>query len=112
MNTQTHDSRLTALLNANKQTLHLIHRLSRFPSQPGVSSQHPDVEDPRIELGAEIHQSLKNQEEEFELLRQEIEDQANASSWTASARRRESERDRERTSLAAQVTRVGEDLRS
>lgn len=66
----------------------------------------------RVELSAEIHQNLKEQEEEFELLRQEVEDQTDCGNWTSAARRRDSEADKERTALVAQVTRLGEDLRS
>lgn len=66
----------------------------------------------RVELSAEIHQSLKEQEEEFELLRQEVEDQTDRGSWTSAARRRDSEADKERTALVAQITRLEEDLRS
>ena len=64
-----------------------------------------------MELSAEIHQSLKEQEEDFELLRQEVEDQTNTSSWSSSARRRDSGKNSQRRDLAAQVTRLSEDLK-
>ncbi|KAL8975496.1 MAG: hypothetical protein Q9197_000286 [Variospora fuerteventurae] len=101
--------RLQTIYDAHKQTLHLIHRLSKLQATPGSSFLDPEAGDARLELSAEIHQSLKEQEEEFELLRQEVEDQTNTASWTSSARRRDSERERERTGLAAQVARLGED---
>ena len=62
-----------------------------------------------MELSAEIHQSLKEQEEEFELLRQGFEDLNNNGSW---ARKRDTERDQENIALAAQITRLEEDLKS
>ena len=111
MSTQALNARLTFLFESLKQTQQLISRLSKFPAQPGSSSSSLDEGDARVELGAEIHQSLKEQEEEFELLRQEVEDQTNTSSWSSSAHRRNSVKDSQRTDLAAQVTRLGEDLK-
>lgn len=111
MNPQKLSERLTPLFEAHKQALHLIHRLSKLPTQPGSNSLKPDAADARVELSAEIHQSLKEQEEEFELLRQEAEDLTSTGSWST-VRRREGETDKERTALAAQITRLGEDLRS
>lgn len=64
-----------------------------------------------MELSAEIHQSLKEQEDDFDLLRQEVEDQTNSVDWSSSAGPRGSGRDRERTDLASQITRLGEDLK-
>lgn len=112
MNTQKLKARLTPLFEAHKQTLHLIYRLSKLPIQPGSSPLNPEAADARVELSAEIHQSLKEQEEEFELLRQEFEDQADRGSWAPATRRRDSVVDKERAGLAAQITRLGEDLRS
>lgn len=111
MSTQALNARLTTLFESLKQTQQLITRLSKFPAQPGSTSSKVDEGDARVELGAEIHQSLKEQEEEFELLRQEVEDQTNTSSWSSSARRRDSAKDSQRTDLAAQITRLGEDLK-
>lgn len=103
-------ARSTSLYDAHRQTLHLITRLSKLPIQPGSSSLDPEEADARVELSAEIHQNLKDQEEELELLRQEVEDLTNTSSWNGRLRR-DSEKDREFTSLAAQVARLGEDLK-
>ena len=111
MSTQALNARLTPLFESLKQTQQLITRLSKFPAPPGSSSSSLDEGDARVELGAEIHQSLKEQEEEFELLRQEVEDQTNTSSWSSSGRRRNSVKDSQRTDLAAQVARLGEDLK-
>lgn len=103
-------ARLTALSDTHRQHLHLITRLSKLPVQPGSSSLNPDQGDARVELSAEIHQSLKEQEEELELLRQEVEDLTSTASW-AGSRRRDSQKERERAGLAAQVARLGEDLK-
>lgn len=111
MNAQALNARLTPLFESLKQNQQLITRLSKLPAQPGSSPPNPEEGDARVKLSAEIHQSLKEQEEDFELLRQEVEDQTNTSSWSAGARRRDSARDREKTDLATQVTRLGEDLK-
>lgn len=111
MNAQALNARLTPLFESHKQIQKLITHLSKLPPQPGSSPSNTDEGDARVELSAEIHQSLKELEEDFELLRQEVEDQTNTSSWSASARRRDSGREREKTDLATQVTRLGEDLK-
>lgn len=112
MNTQSLNARLTPLFDTHRKTLNLIHRLAKLPAQPGSSPLNPGEGDARVELSAEIHQSLKEEEEDFELIRQEFEDQTNSGSWTNPSRRRDSAKDKERSALAAQVTRLGEDLRS
>lgn len=109
MTTPALNARLTVLFDAHKQSLHLINRLAKLPSQPGTESLNPESTEARLELGADIHQSLKEQEQDFELLRQEIEDQTSASLTTA-ARRKDSERERETTDLLARVSRLGENL--
>lgn len=111
MTTQALNARLTHLFESLKQSQQLISRLSKLPTQPGASSSAPDGGDARAELSAEIHQSLKEQEEDFELLRQTVEDQTNVSSWSSSARRRDSGKENQRVDLAAQITRLGEDLK-
>ena len=111
MTAQALNARLTPLFDSLKQTQQLINRLSKFPAQPGASPSNSDEGDALVELSAEIHQSLKEQEEEFELLWQEVEDQTNTSGWLSSTRRRDSAKDSQRTDLAAQITRLGEDLK-
>ncbi|KAL8842408.1 MAG: hypothetical protein Q9170_000536 [Blastenia crenularia] len=109
MSVQSLRARLQPLQDAYNQTIHLIHRLSKLSAVPGSSSLDPEAADTRLELSTEIHQSLKEQEEELELLRQEVEDQTNTAGWASGARRRNSEKQSERTDLAAQVARLGED---
>ena len=62
---------------------------------------------------SDIHESLKQQEEDLELLRQEIDEvfESAGVGGGASARRRNSEKERERARVAAQAARLGEDLR-
>lgn len=111
MNTQSLNTRITSLFEANKQTLHLIHRLAKLPAQPGSSPLNPDAGDARLELSAEIHQNLKEQDEQFELLQQEVKEISTAGSGSSSLRRRNTNQDTERTSLTAQVSRLGGDLK-
>ena len=112
MSTQTLYARLTPLFEANKGTLHLIHRLAKLPAQPGSQSFDPDASNARLNLSTEIHQSLKEQEEDFEILQQEVEDQVNNSSWTSATRRKDSEKERAKADLATQVARLGENLKT
>lgn len=102
MNTSKFNARIISVYDAHKKTIQLIQRLSKLPAS--------DTHDARVELGTEIHQNLNEQEEDFELLRQEFEDHADWENWAV--RRRGSEIDRERTTFAAHITRLGEDLRS
>lgn len=97
MTSTTLHSRIVSLTDARKTTHGLIHRLSRLPAQPGI-----DNSEVRAELSGEIHQLLKEQEEELELLRQEVED------FTVG---RDPEREAEKARLEIGVQRLGEDLR-
>ena len=102
---------MTPLSDALKQTQQLISRLSKLPFQQSSSPSNPDEGDSRVELSTEIHQSLKEQEEDLELLRQEAEDQINSSGWPSAARRKDSGKEKDTTDLAAQIARLGEDLK-
>ncbi|KAJ4345247.1 Protein transport protein sec20 [Didymosphaeria variabile] len=107
--TQTLTTRLTALSDSNKAVQQLIHRLAKLDFQPGSQPLNADEGDVRLELSAEIHESLKAIEEELELLNQEVEDLVGAGS---SGRRRDSVREGERSRLAVLLARLTEDLRS
>ena len=111
MTTQELASRLTTLQENHKQVSQLITRLSKLPAQPGSTSPSSNQSDVRLELSEEIHQSLKEQEEDLELVRQEVEDTTSGASFSPAARRRDSVRERDRTSLETQVARLGEDLK-
>jgi hypothetical protein len=107
--TQTLTTRLTALSESNKAVQQLIQRLAKLDFQPGSQPLNADEGDVRLELSAEIHESLKGLEEDLELLRQEVEDFVGAGT---SGRRRDSVRDGERSRLAVLLARLTEDLRS
>lgn len=101
-------SKLQTLSDAHKQTLQLINRLAKLPAEPGAV---PEYEEARAELAAEIHDSLKEQQEDYELLAQDIEYSSTTPAWKGS-RGPLSEKERERADLAAQVARIGENLKT
>ncbi|KAE9978428.1 hypothetical protein BLS_000645 [Venturia inaequalis] len=115
-------ARLSALSESHKTTLQLIQRLSKLSFQPGSLPLDTEEGDVRIELTSDIHESLKQQEEELDLLKQEAEDWAWEDPQHAahSLRRKDSERDssrekdreREKLRVRVQVARLGEDLRN
>ena len=138
MGPQSLSIRLNALLDAHKLTQQSIYRLSRLINGSGSgsgsgadgispsssfnldsSSTRPlpassaASDEVRQELVSDIHESLKQQEEDLELLRQEIDEvfESAGVGGGASARRRNSEKERERARVAAQAARLGEDLR-
>lgn len=106
---QTVTTRLTALSESNKTVQQLIQRLAKLDFQPGSQPLNTEEGDVRLELSAEIHESLKGIEEDLELLRQEVEDLVGAAN---SGRRRDSVRDGEKSRLAVLLARLTEDLRS
>jgi len=111
MTAQELQSRLKSLFEAHREAAVLISRLSKLGAQSGTDSPHPDDSESRVELSAEIHQSLKEQEEEYELLKQDVEDYTSGDSWGSGARRWDSEKDRDRIGVVTQVERLGEDLK-
>lgn len=114
MASQSLSARLQALAETYKNTLTLIQRLQKLPATPGTYA-NTDSDDPRLELSSEIHQSLKEQEDELETLRQEAQDATiNFSSGYVgggSVTRRNSEQVHERERIAAMVAKLGEDLK-
>lgn len=107
---QTLTTRLTALSDSNKSTQQLIQRLAKLDFQPGSQPLNADEGGVRLELSAEIHESLKQIDEELELLRQEVEDVVHGTGH--SARRRDSSKESERSRLAILLARLTEDLKS
>ncbi|KAF2204471.1 Sec20-domain-containing protein [Delitschia confertaspora ATCC 74209] len=104
--------RLTTLSEQNKTIIQLIQRLARLDFQPGSLPLGSNDGDPRLELSAEIHESLKGIEEELELLRQEVEDVVQQGPTGIAGRRRDSVREQEKSRLAILLARLTEDLRS
>lgn len=109
--TQTLTTRLTALTESNKSVGQLIQRLAKLDFQPGSQPLNGEEGDVRLELSAEIHETLKGIEEELELLRQEVEDVLQQGSGAA-GKRRDSNRESERSRLAVLLARLTEDLKS
>ncbi len=126
MSFSTINSRLNTLNDAIKQVIQLIQRLSKLqpysatlsgtssPAQGSNTYEKLDSPDGiRADLSAEIHESLKQQEEELELLNQDVEDiilpDGNRHRGSIVDVENESERDSAR--LSARCIRLGEDLR-
>lgn len=101
---------LSQLSDSLKSTNALITRLSKLSFQPGSEPLEGEGS-VRVELAQDVHDNLKQLEEELELLKQEAED-ITASNTGGSVRRKDSDREREKARLSAQVARLGEDLRS
>ncbi len=126
MSYSTINSRLTTLNDAIKQAMQLIQRLSKLqphsanPSGTSTPAQGSNIyekldspDDIRADLSAEIHEGLKQQEEELELLTQDVEDvilpDGNRRQGSIIDLENESERDSAR--LSARCIRLAEDLR-
>ena len=107
MSTRDLSTRLNALSDSVRVTFQLIGRLSKLSFTPGSTPLEGDG-DVRVELTQDIHEGLKQHEETLELLKQEVEDLTASSSRH---QRRDSNKDRERSRLAASVARLGEDLK-
>ncbi|GAB7364172.1 hypothetical protein MBLNU230_g4723t1 [Neophaeotheca triangularis] len=105
---------LQSLSESLKTTNTLILRLAKLTFQPGTEGlDEPNTV--RVELSQDIHESLKQHEEDLELVKQEVADLTTTTGPQAhNPRRRDSERDRERNRetarLESQVVRLGEDL--
>jgi protein transport protein SEC20 len=108
--TQTLTTRLNTLSESNKALGQLIQRLAKLDFQPGSQPLGTEEGDVRLELSAEIHESVKGLEEDLELLRQEVEDVVGGTN--SSARRRDSRNEAERSRLAVLLARLTEDLKS
>ena len=124
-------SRLNSLTSAHRQTQSLIQRLQKL-SSPSLIPEEDELYDPdaRIEIASDIQSSLKEQEDELEILRLDVEDLlptgtngsavGNAGSrWVGGASaagtgrpKRDNERDNEKERIAAQVHKLLEDLKS
>lgn len=87
--------RLTTLQETTSQVKDLIHRLAKLDFQPGsVPLPQPgdaddDDENVATELSAEINQTLREEEEELELLQEEATDLRGGKEGSEAARRKE-----------------------
>jgi protein transport protein SEC20 len=74
MSFESLSERLTVLQESNAQLKDLIDRLATINFQPGSIPLDNDDGNVATELTAEIHQTLKDQEEDFDLLQEEVYD--------------------------------------
>jgi protein transport protein SEC20 len=113
MSSQSLLTRLQALADTYKTTLTLIHQLQKLPFDINSTETNPQAD-----LASEIHESLKEQEDTLELLRQEADDShyaTNNSRWGGGGsvtRRRNSGKESEHERNAATIARLSEDLKS
>ena len=74
MSFESLSERLTALQESNVQLKDLIDRLATINFQPGSIPLDNEVGNVATELTAEIHQTIKDQDEDFEMLQEEVYD--------------------------------------
>ncbi len=98
--------RLDALQKSNVQLKDLIKRLATINLQPGSVPLEEENDNVLDELTLEIHQTLKDQEEDFELLQEEVEE------WDAGMRRKQrQELDKEKYRLEEDLKRSMKELK-
>ena len=102
-------TRLITLSESLRQDQQLIARLSKLPYQVGSAAS--DEQEAQVELSSGIHQSLKDHEEELDLLRQEFDDQFLSTIRSVVAKRHTSGVQDERTEVAAQLAGLAQDLK-
>jgi protein transport protein SEC20 len=104
--------RLKTLSESNRGISQRISQLAKL-SSPDQSQSQSSLDDTtaRTELSTEIHQELKELQEEFELIKQEAEDLTAASHWSSGATRGSAEKAKERVTVATLIERLGEDLK-
>lgn len=74
MSFQSLNERLTTLLNTTAQITELIERLGSLRFQPGSIPLEGEEGDVSHELSSEISQTLREQDEDLEILIQEVRD--------------------------------------
>jgi len=89
------EDRLTTLQETTSQAKNLIDRLAKLDFQPGsvplpqAGDGDDDDENVAAELSAEINQTLREEEEELELLQEEATDLRGGKEGSEAARRKE-----------------------
>ena len=101
------ESRLNALHETHKSTLQLINRLASLKFTPGTLLA--DTTSERIALSSEIHEVLKREDEELEVVQLEVDEFAG--DHQIPRRQVDSELDKEYSRLVVQLTRLKEDYR-
>jgi protein transport protein SEC20 len=99
------EERLNVLHEAHRVTLQLINRLANLKFQPGSLSLDNEEGNIRTELTTEIHENLKKEDEELEILKQEVQDTAESSA------RRDARKEQEQKRLTVQVARIVDDFK-
>ncbi|KAF2498780.1 Sec20-domain-containing protein [Lophium mytilinum] len=101
--------RLSNLFDQNKAALQLIHRLSKLNF--GTTSDENGV---RLELTAEISETLKQTELDLDVVREDVEllSITRPNARDPRQQHRDTEKEREKTRIAVQVAKLAEDLRS
>jgi protein transport protein SEC20 len=109
--------RLDALQTSIKESLQLIQRLATLRPDD-VDNQDTTSDSFRADLAAEIHDGLKQQEEDLEMINQDVEDVVSLagpdgrySRRSGHIVRRDEERDRENADLLSRSSRIGEELK-
>jgi protein transport protein SEC20 len=103
MSFQGLQERLTILQNTTRQVEELIHRLANLKFQPGSIPLDDEDGNVSAELSSEIHQTLREQSEDFELLEQEVRDLPSG--------RPGSDLERDKAELASRVARAVKELK-
>jgi protein transport protein SEC20 len=105
MSLQSIQERLTALQDTTREIEELIQRLATLKFQPGSIPLDEDGEgDVSAELGREIHQTLKEQLEDLQILEQEAQD--------VPPGRYGSDQQHDKAELARRLVRAGEELKA
>ena len=103
MSFQSVSERLSALQESNQQLKTLIERLATIKFQPGSVPVDNEEDNVIGELTSEIHQMLKDQDEDFELLKEEALD--------LDTGRRGSEFEQQKETLIAVIKRAIKELK-
>ena len=103
MSTQSLLDRVVSLSEGHKSTQSLISRLADPLIRSDSGLWNAEDADAQAELSAEIHQSLKDQEEQLELLQQEID--------VFNTRQRVGGQEKEKSLLKAHSLRLAEELK-
>lgn len=115
-------NRLNALQDSIKQTSQLIVKLARSQPSNGsglelTATGTSESSDTQTSLSTDIHEALKQSEEDLELLQQDIEDLAPPTQQNSSFRRverpnvRVSEKERQYAQYSATCSRISEELK-
>lgn len=104
MSFQSVSERLSALQESNQQLKTLIERLATIKFQPGSVPVDNEEDNVISELTSEIHQMLKDQDEDFELLQEEALD--------LDTGRRGSELEQQKETLIAVIKRAIKELKT